>query len=192
MPKQFAENEARIKEERILNAVLEILTEQGIAGVSFRSVADRAEVALGLINYHFTDKHNLICAALRKIEELDTLLVGGGTKLDAKSRLSAALRRIVSPEFTNNKYLMLRMQVWSLAQVHKDFAEINAAGHNLYRDGLTQLIQEARPDLTKSECQKRAFDIDLIQNGIWLTIFLGLDKATVTRALKLTEKIAFT
>ena len=73
------------------------------------------------------------------------------------------------PEFLTTEYLALRMQLWALAQVDDEFAEINSSAQARYREGLAALVREARPDLSRQECGKRAADIDVIQNGVWLT-----------------------
>lgn len=176
---------------RILDAVMRLLADQGIAAVSMRAVAREAGVALGLVNYYFEDKHNLICAALRRIEALDISLIEPDSGLAPEARLRVALRRVASPEYTRADYLMLRIQVWSLAHVHADFAEINTLAHERYQQGLARLLRAALPHLTKAECRRRAADIDLIQNGIWLSAFLGSDRPSVRRALARTEEIAF-
>ena len=59
------------REERIIDAVLVLLSRQGISGVSMRAVAQQAGVGLGLVNYYFDDKVSLIASALRRIEEQD-------------------------------------------------------------------------------------------------------------------------
>jgi len=61
----------RPKEQLILDAVLAVLARSGISGVSMRAVAREAGVALGLMNYYFTDKTSLIAAALRRLGEQD-------------------------------------------------------------------------------------------------------------------------
>ncbi len=179
------------RNERILDAVLRLLAVQGIAGVSMRAVAREAGVALGLVNYYFEDKHHLICAALRRIDALDAALVEPDANLEPEARLKAALRRVAAAEYMQADYLMLRVQVWSLAHVHEDFAAINAAAHDRYRDGLARLLKAARPQLPAAECRRRAVDIDILQNGMWLSAFLGSDRPSIRRAVARTEEIAF-
>ena len=42
------------------------------------------------------------------------------------------------------------------------------------------------------ECRERAADIVVVQNGMWLTALLGVDKASIQRSLARTEEgIAF-
>lgn len=178
------------RRRRLLDAVLSVLAAKGIAGVSMRAVAREAGVALGLVHYYFDDKTSLIAAALREIEEQDLRIVEPVSALSAERRLRAALRRVADPEFLTTEYLSLRMQLWALAQVNEEFAEINAMAQARYREGLSALIRAACPGLTRNQCHRRAADIDVIQNGVWVTALLGLDQASIRRSVARTEAIA--
>jgi len=174
----------------ILDAALRLLATHGIAGVSMRAVAREADVGLGLVNYYYTDKHSLVCAALQRIEEEDVALLDPVPGLDPRAQLVAALRRVAEPAMLTPEYLALRLQLWSLATAHPDFAEINARAHERYRARLADLIRDAQPSLGRAECRRRAADVDIVQNGLWLSALLGVDKAAVRRALERTESIA--
>lgn len=178
------------REERILNAALSLLSQHGISGVSIRAVAHEAGVSLGLVNYYYDDKIRLIASALRRIEEQDVALVAPDPETEPEERLRTAIRRVAAPEFLTTEYLSLRLQLWSLAQAHEDFARINAEAQKRYRDGLAALIRAARPDVPRRDCTKRAADVDIIQNGLWLTALLGIDRASLNRAVARCEEIA--
>ncbi|MBO3750517.1 TetR family transcriptional regulator [Streptosporangiaceae bacterium NEAU-GS5] len=178
------------RQARILEAVLRILSLQGISGVSMRAVAREAGVSLGLVNYYYEDKTSLIRAALHRIEEQDVALVEPDLTLGPEERLRAALKRVADPEFLTTEYLSLRLQLWALAQAHEEFERVNATAQERYRAGLAALIQAARPALSPAECGERAADIDVIQNGLWLTALLGLDRAAIGRSVARCEEIA--
>lgn len=174
----------------ILEAVLRVLGRDGISGVSMRAVSREAGVALGLLHYYFDDKTALIAAALRQIEEHDLAIIEPDPRLPPEKRLRNALRRVADPEFLTREYLALRMQLWALAQAHDEFAQINNEAQRRYRVGLAALIRAARPGLSRGECARRAADIDILQNGMWLTALLGLDKTSIRRGVARTEEIA--
>jgi TetR/AcrR family transcriptional regulator, cholesterol catabolism regulator len=174
----------------ILEAVLSLLSRHGISGVSMRAVAREANVALGLVHYYYEDKTSLIAAALRRVEEQDIAIVEPDPMLPPEERVRAALRRVADPEFLTTEYLSLRLQLWALAQAHEAFAHINTAAQKRYRAGLAALIRTARPGLSRAECDKRAADIDILQNGMWLTALLGLDRASIRRTVTRSEEIA--
>jgi AcrR family transcriptional regulator len=59
------ESEAR---ERILSASMDLIIERGGAGdVTTRDIAARAGVGIGLVNYHFQTKENLISLCVKRI-----------------------------------------------------------------------------------------------------------------------------
>ncbi|RCG15627.1 TetR family transcriptional regulator [Streptomyces diacarni] len=189
---EAAETEKKAgRQERILDAVLALLSQHGISGVSMRAVAREAGVALGLVNYYYDDKVTLIGAALRRIEEQDVALVEPDPARGPEDNLRAALRRVADDRFLTTEYLSLRLQLWALAQAHPDFAHINTAAQRRYRKGLAALIRAARPDLPGAEAGRRAADIDIVQNGLWLTALLGIDRAAIRRSVKRCEDIAF-
>ncbi|RAJ58937.1 TetR family transcriptional regulator [Streptomyces sp. Amel2xB2] len=179
------------RQERILDAVIALLSQHGISGVSMRAVAREAGVALGLVHYYYDDKVTLISAALRRIEEDDVAMVEPDPARSPEQNLRAALRRVADAEYLTTAYLSLRLQLWAIAQAHPDFEEINTAAQKRYRKGLAALIRAARPQLSRAEANKRAADIDIVQNGIWLTALLGVDRASIRRSVKRCEDIAF-
>ncbi|NLU68259.1 TetR/AcrR family transcriptional regulator [Streptomyces sp. HNM0574] len=179
------------REERILDAVLVLLSQHGISGISMRAVSREAGVSLGLVNYYYDDKVTLIGAALRRIEREDMTMVDPDPDRSPEQNLRAALRRVAHAEFLTTEYLSLRLQLWALAQAHPDFGEINTAAQKRYRAAIATLIRAARPDLSRAESNKRAADIDVVQNGMWLTALLGLDRAAIRRSVTRCEEIAF-
>jgi AcrR family transcriptional regulator len=178
------------KQQQILDAVLALLAQHGISGVSIRAVARTAGVSLGLVSYYYEDKTTLVAAALRRIEAQDLELVAPDPELSPTEGLQTALRRVADPEFLTTEYLSLRLQLWSLAQAHPEFAAINAAAHRRYRSRLASLIRAALPELSRDEAARRACDIDIIQNGMWLTSLLGVDRASIRRSVDRCASIA--
>ena len=174
----------------ILEAVLRLMAHEGISGVSMRAVAREAGVATGLLHYYFADKTDLIGAALRQVEEQDIAMVEPDPTLPADKRLRIALRRVAEPQFLTTEYLALRLQLWALAQAHEEYATINIEAQQRYRASLSALIRDARPDLRRAEADRRATDIDVLQNGLWLTTLLGLDRASIRRTVARSEEIA--
>ena len=146
---------------------------------------------MGLANYYFEDKHGLIAAALERIADADAAIVAAESDGDAVADLRGALQRVADDEFLGLDYLALRLQLWSLAGVDPEYAAINRRAQATYLDGLTELLEAARPDLTPDEVRRRAEDILVVQNGVWLTSVLVPDAATMRRAVARTEAIAF-
>jgi len=177
------------RQSRILDAAMELLSRHGISGVSMRAVAREAGVAL--VNYYYDDKTTLIRAALSRVDEHDLLLVAPDPSVAPDEQLRRALRRVAGADLLTTRYLSLRLHLWALAQADEDYAQINAAAFDRYIDGVAALISSARPELPWEVCRERASDIVVIQNGVWLTALLGVDKASIERSIERTEQIAF-
>lgn len=180
-----------LADERILDATLAVLAREGIAGVSMRAVAREAGVAVGLANYHFENKTSLICAALRRVGDQDLELVTPPPNAAAPDQLRHCLRQALDPAFLAPDYLSLRLQLWSLAGVDPQFADINQTAQRRYLAQLADLIAAARPDVGRTEVERRASDILIEQNGVWLTAILIPDRNAVERALNRCENLAF-
>lgn len=190
MTSESIEPDAAAKEDQILDAVLAVLARDGISAVSMRAVAREAGIALGLMNYYFDNKSSMIEAAFRRIGDEDAQLVQPGDGADGVARLRSALRRVSDPEFLATDYLALRLQLWSLASVDPEFARINRDAQTRYRDGLAALIADAHPDLERDEVQRRASDVLIVQNGMWLTSMLISDEEAIDRGVARCEAIA--
>lgn len=178
------------RHEQILEAVLRVLGRDGISALSIRAVAREAGIAAGLVGYYFDDKATLIRAALQRMGEQDLALLDADPSLSPQDQVRAVVRRVAGAEFLTTEYLSLRLHLWSLAQAHEDFEEINTRAQTAYRAKLALLIKAARPDLGRAECARRAADVDVLQNGLWLTALLGLDRASVRRCIARCDEIA--
>lgn len=175
----------RSADDRILDATLAVLARDGVAGVSMRAVAREARVAVGLANYYFENKTALISAALRRVGEQDaTLVAPARAGDDPADHLHRSLQCALDPAFLARDYLSLRLQLWALAGVESDYAEINRAAQKCYLEGLADLIHAARPCLDRADVEQRAADILIEQNGVWLTAILITDQAAIDRAIE--------
>jgi len=184
------EHAADATDERILDATIAVLARGGLAGVSMRAVAREADVAVGLANYHFDNKTALICAALRRIGEKDMELVTPPDSGSPTEQLLVCLRKSFDPSVLDTTYLSLRLQLWSLAGVDPDYGEINRAAQRSYLSALAALIEAARPELDRREIERRAVDVLVEQNGVWLTAILIPDQTAIDRAVSRCESIA--
>ena len=80
---------------RIVGAALLTVAERGLAGVSYRQVAQRAGVSLALVNYHFPGKAELIAATAERAfaEPFGPIAaLGGGGKATGKTLRNCAAR----------------------------------------------------------------------------------------------------
>jgi DNA-binding transcriptional regulator YbjK len=60
------------RRERVLDAALEVLVEDGVAGITHRKVAARADVPLGSVTYHFAGLTELCAQAFARYVDQST------------------------------------------------------------------------------------------------------------------------
>ncbi|WP_129839047.1 TetR family transcriptional regulator [Streptomyces sp. RFCAC02] len=83
------------RRHRIVDAAVRVLERDGFAGLSHRAVAAEADVPLGSTTYHFTDRDELLTAALARVNDawlgwfeswVTDTLAAGATPADAAVR----------------------------------------------------------------------------------------------------------
>ncbi|MFD5425989.1 TetR/AcrR family transcriptional regulator [Streptomyces sp. NPDC127084] len=82
--------------QRIIGAVLRVIGEDGIAGVTNRRIAKEAGVSLGSVTYHFTSQHEMLRESMlhfvheetRRLTELADEGEAAGLGLDAAASLA--------------------------------------------------------------------------------------------------------
>ncbi|WP_327298286.1 MULTISPECIES: TetR family transcriptional regulator [unclassified Streptomyces] len=90
------------RRDRIIDAAIRVVGDQGIAGLSHRSVAAEADVPLGSTTYHFATLDELLVAALRKVSDEPRTGIGAWARALAEpgeglaGRLTALLGRLVT------------------------------------------------------------------------------------------------
>ena len=179
-------------QEQILDAVIACLAEGGIAGVSMRSVADGADVSLGLLNYHFDGKQALIASAFQLV--CDRLLVSAMDTLDgvvgAEDRVRAFVRGSAHDEFLAPEYLRLRLVLWAAGRLDPEIGAADLRFYEEYVVRMADLIAAACSGVDAAGARARADDVSLIQNGLWLNWARFGDSEALVRGLRRCEDIA--
>lgn len=187
----------------ILEAAAAVIARDGVDGLSMRSIAREADVSLGLLSYHFDDKSAMVTAAFQRATDvlleralgiIDDDVELGSTAADQSDdpveRLRVFLRGAFSPEFLATDYLTLRITLWAFARTDPDIAEVERSLYLRYADHLQQRIAEAFPELNDAASRRRATDVIVVQNGLWLNWARYQDNDDLARGVLLCERIA--
>ncbi len=180
-------------QEQILDAALEVIGEDGVRGASMRKVAERAEVSLGLLSYHFDDKQALLNEAItlacgRLLDASNEALTAAGD--DALERLRSFVRGPFAEEFLEETHLALRISIWATSRTDEDIAAIERILYEEYVVRLIEVLLEARGELDSADARDVAVLISAIQNGLWLDYARHQDDAALERGLRLCERVA--
>ena len=107
----------------ILAAARDALAENGAAGTTTRSIADRAGVQLSLVHYHFGGKQQLLAAVLDRENEVllerQQALYDGPATLADKWRAACAYLR----EDLSSGYVRIGWELWAAGLADPELAE---------------------------------------------------------------------
>ncbi|RKH62703.1 TetR/AcrR family transcriptional regulator [Corallococcus llansteffanensis] len=157
----------------ILDAAMDVLVQDGYAGLSLRGVAQRAGLSLGNLQYYFPTKQDVVRALLARYLEQALLRVrerveGGGR--EPVQRLRQALDAILEDQ-DSPRACQLFAELWALAARDAMVADALAVFYAGYRAGVVELLRELSPDLTPARRERRAALLVAFLEG--LSLFRG-------------------
>jgi AcrR family transcriptional regulator len=127
------------KLQAILVATEYLMLEQGYGSVTYRSVATKAEVAAGLVQYYFPSLDDLFVAVLRR--GTDRVIEG----LEAAARSKYPLRALW--EYANNRSgTALLMEFMALANHRLGVGEVIGEGGERVRRAVVEAVSGCWPD----------------------------------------------
>ena len=104
------------RRDRIIEAALDLIADQGVEGVTHRRVAERADVPLGSMTYHFDGMEDLLGLAFSRfsdsVAETYGLHLGPATTPDEARR--GVVDFIFSPFWMDRRNITLLMELYSV------------------------------------------------------------------------------
>jgi TetR/AcrR family transcriptional repressor of bet genes len=150
MPGPKASEEARRKQ--IVRAAYDVASRNGLAGLTVRSVAAKADLSSGLVIFHFKSKEHLVIALLDYVLETTTVLhltqdiVAIRSPLD---RLLALLVREMNRLSAEPRRIRLFFDFWAKGFTHPRIRAKMQAELDRYREAFRPIAAEvlsAEPD----------------------------------------------
>lgn len=160
------------RREALVQAVLDLVAEGGVALATVRAIAERAGVTPGLIRHYFAGKDDLNRAAYRQFMQgmtaASVMAMAEGAQ-DPLSRLSRFVASSLRPPVMDP----LRLSLWTgfLQLVRRDaeMRAIHRQTYHDYRDVLEGLIRALdRPGADAARCLADAIACNGVIDGLWL------------------------
>ena len=112
------------RRDRIIDAALEVIARDGVAGTSHRRVAREADVPLGSMTYHFDSMDELLRSAMTRFAEqtsraFRSALEGAGSIEEAQDAVIQLITRGSSA-----RDLVITHEIYTLAARRPEFREI--------------------------------------------------------------------
>lgn len=135
----------------LLHEANELLSEQGVEGLSLRKLAERAGVSRTAPYHHFKDKNALLCAlASRAFGELDALigrqLQDGGSRQRVQQFVREYLR--FATENPEQYELMFGRTLWKTGEPSKELKAVAYRSFRHYAERLAGLLEGRLPEGT--------------------------------------------
>ena len=178
--------------ESILEAARESLREQGYSATSIRAVAERAEVQLSLVHYHFGSKQAVLVAVLeRENEKLlarQQALFAGPGPLSAKWRAAC---RFLEDDLESG-YVRILWELWAAGLADEELAapwrDATAGWRRLMAELFEQWSRKVGLELPISATAVATLVANLFQ-GLEVEILAGVSEAEAPH-LEVLEAVA--
>jgi DNA-binding transcriptional regulator YbjK len=117
------------RRDRIINACLDVIAQNGVAGTSHRKVAEAADVPLGSMTYHFMGMQDLLHEAFSRFaltasQQFEERIAAAPDADAAKQAIADAITHTV---LSNQRDLVLTHELYTLAAREADYRDITHA-----------------------------------------------------------------
>ena len=128
--------------DRIIEATLDLIAEHGLAGATYRTVADAAGVPLGSMTYHFPSRGDLLFAAFSRFADAAfTPLDETMADPDADPR-EQLVRIVLTDEGLRDRVLLAELYVLSFRE--ERYAELTRDWMRRARDAISPRVSGVR------------------------------------------------
>lgn len=167
------------RKQLIINATLQTIVEEGVAGLGLRHVAKEAGVALGSISYYFTDKDGLLSAAFqdytaRSVAEFSAFYRDVHTLADARQ---ATVSMLCSTAASRTD-LILSAELYSLS--------LRRPRHRMV---LSQWTQSCRDVMARYFDSDATLALDALWEGLVLHTAMKIDNYDPTFIARTVERL---
>lgn len=182
----------------ILEAAKTILVVEGFSGLSYRTIAKQAGIAVGNVNYYYPSKDDLM------VDLANYIFDRWGERF--QKRVSSALTddreifmfsvRFMIAENKRDRTITMLMDMWAFANHSPSVARMVDAFYAKMRTWIGDMIRKAKPELSERDLALRAGLVTVQIEGLMILIgpkrlpheeLAGLEAAA---ALQI-EKLAF-
>ncbi|VAW05233.1 hypothetical protein MNBD_ALPHA04-1047 [hydrothermal vent metagenome] len=168
------------RKKQILDVCVQLLVEKGYSELSFRSVATRAGIQIGNLQYYFPTRADLIRAMLtREIDRYHSEFDDWGSDEKAQNPQDTLLKTIdylLGDQKTQNSCIVI-WELWALAAHDVDAASLMNEYYQTYLSSMTELIRKMRLDLTPARANRISLLIVAMIEGA--SLFRGYQKPRI-------------
>ena len=173
--------------QRLLDAVVSVLVDEGFEGVSVRKVAARAGVSIGAVQHHFPTKDVMLTAAMDRAsaefgQRLTARIPGDATAEQALRAVADELLGLGAERRTASVLWLARL---ARASVDEPTRRTHARDWQEVEDLLSGLLQGSRPGVAAERNREDAAGLLALLDGLALAALAEPDRMPPERAERL-------
>lgn len=130
---------------KLLDATIDIIASEGVAGVTFAKVSGNAGLSRGLCSFHFETKEQLMLEALRMLYKKNEMAWRSAlTESDAapERRLESMIKVLLSPPIADPRALAVLVAYWGIAPHRETYLELFTESDLAYEVSIEEVIRE--------------------------------------------------
>ena len=124
--------------DRIIEATLDLIAEHGLAGATYRTVADAAGVPLGSMTYHFPSRGDLLFAAFSRFADVAFTPLDDAMADPDEDPREQLVRIVLTDEGLRDRVLLAELYVLSFRE--ERYAELTRDWMRRARDAISPRV----------------------------------------------------
>jgi TetR/AcrR family transcriptional repressor of bet genes len=175
--------------QKLIQATTEVISSEGLSGVTMAKVAEQAGLSRGIGNFHFQSKEQLLLETLRTIyNEFDKSwrdIAADEGRVPAE-KLKAIVETTLRPPIARKKKLAVWLAFWGEASSRKTYLEICAAHDLEWDDAMEDIIRKMAGDDFNPRGMspgKIAQSLTAMMDGFWVEYLIAGDRFTSRDAI---------
>ncbi|MCP3908348.1 MAG: TetR/AcrR family transcriptional regulator [Oceanicoccus sp.] len=122
--KQAAKVTGSCVREEIIDALVEVITEEGFVAATNRRIAERAKVSVGTVQYHFSTKAHLFEIVLQRCHQEFLLLVADDALLSGKLESRVNLFVVMSWRHYQSKLYLATIEILMATRSQREIVSL--------------------------------------------------------------------
>jgi len=139
--------DSEAQREAVLIATLRTIAKHGLGGTTVRRIAKEAGISTGFISHYFSNKHEVLAAALTlSNERSQKRLSASAERLRGLPALRAVIEAVLPLDAERQLEWLIWLSFWGTAGSDAALAKEWRRGRDVWRATLVRLLQEAKAD----------------------------------------------
>jgi TetR/AcrR family transcriptional repressor of bet genes len=175
-------------QKKLIQATLDSLKQDGVAGCSVRKICQTAGMAVGLVNYHFGTLNDLLAAAYLDLafSLMDEAIVKAQNIAQSRKKLSVFINETFSDSVMQRKNLRAWVVFWGMIDRAPQIKDAHDASNQAFRIFLEQSFSEIDKTCSVTPSPRlAAIGLTAMIDGLWLEWCLSSETFSADEAVLL-------